>query len=498
MRDNNLIARLYAWPPQNSLASEAVRQSRFAVSPLQELTIAAPLGRSDGLPTPIDLASDIMLNQPPNPHIRISFDLIPKTAHGIVFGCDRESDVVLPDEGSISAHHFSIGFDAQRRLVVRDLNSTAGTEVWYSRKLSFLLVAEHQHMDQTEYNEYITRVDRFSRGCGASQALVEAINIRLQCQSQLMNEAMKLEGGPIYREEVVGQGAFGRFKYKWNVSTGEEMVLKEPISGNALSQSELRRWKEEAYTMQKLRHSNVVKLLWADFLPRPQPFIEYCVGGTLTNIAHELGAADILQVLQQSLSALQFAHKVGIAHRDLKLDNILIASRDPLRIKLADFGIAKLHGQLQSVCGTPPFMAPDIWAMRLPSKEKYYTKAVDIWALGVVIYRLLFELPAGFGPKLCLRIVHDLHMYLKTNRGTIAEFLANTTFEELLESLWGDGERSSRKRLADDTEITELESSKRRKQQQVNAADVAGSARKTRPSEEQHTVTTPDEDGTAR
>ncbi|EGX94716.1 protein kinase [Cordyceps militaris CM01] len=456
MGDTNIIARLYAWPPHNRLAEEAIKRSGFAVSPLHESSIAPPFGRTEGLVTPINPSAGITLDQSLNPHIRISFNHVPKTSHGLVFGCGKQCDVVLPDERSISAHHFSITFDEQYRLIVRDLNSTAGTEVIFGKdvghisakfprrnfqwlvegscrmpsskvvirvglKLSFYLVPETQSMPQTEYK---MKVDNFRQGSGTAQALFASINTRLQCQPQPVVGAIASKQDPIYQEMVIGKGAFGRAKYMWNVSTGEEMVLKEPINESTISPAWLQRWKEEAYTMRKLHHENILKLLHDEFWPRPQLFLEYCPGGPLTGIAHELSAVEILQVLQQSLAGLQYAHKIGIAHRDLKLDNILVASRSPLKIKLADFGIAKSDAQLQSVCGTPPFMALDIWAMEYPDKARYYTKLVDIWALGVVIYHLLFGVPVGYGPELCVKIVRDLRTYLQTNRGTIAEFLA--------------------------------------------------------------------------
>jgi serine/threonine-protein kinase GIN4 len=78
-------------------------------------------------------------------------------------------------------------------------------------------------------------------------------------------------------------------------------------------------------------------------------------------------------------------HEKGIAHRDLKLSNVLI--NDDYDIKIADFGLAKLeaNGDLfKSYCGTPFAMAPEILC-----KEKYDIKC-DTWSLGVMLYQLAF------------------------------------------------------------------------------------------------------------
>ncbi len=175
-----------------------------------------------------------------------------------------------------------------------------------------------------------------------------------------------------------------------------------------------------------------MRLIDAEFTPKPRLFLEYCPGGTLAGIANQLSAGEILEVLQQSLAGLSYFHDMGIAHRDLKPGNIFVASRSPLKIKLADLGLSKSEGMLKSGCGTDPFMAPEIWDCVYSTEQKYYTKAVDIWALGVVIYELLFDrsridsigYPSYSGQIHCVNLVHQLNGYLRENRGTIAEFVA--------------------------------------------------------------------------
>ena len=75
-------------------------------------------------------------------------------------------------------------------------------------------------------------------------------------------------------------------------------------------------------------------------------------------------------------------------HRDLKLENILINDTGDInQIKLIDFGFAtkcKAGGKLTTYCGTPCYMDPD-----LTRQKKYSGQAVDIWALGVILYQLL-------------------------------------------------------------------------------------------------------------
>jgi len=86
------------------------------------------------------------------------------------------------------------------------------------------------------------------------------------------------------------------------------------------------------------------------------------------------------------LSALGFIHSKGIAHRDIKLENILLD--DDCQLKLMDFGMYKLFSQevLKTFCGTGNYMAPEISS----SEDKPYEgPPVDIFAIGASLYVML-------------------------------------------------------------------------------------------------------------
>lgn len=85
-------------------------------------------------------------------------------------------------------------------------------------------------------------------------------------------------------------------------------------------------------------------------------------------------------------------HERGIVHRDIKPENILLTDKD-LHVKLADFGLAKIIGEesfTTTLCGTPSYVAPEILE---DTKHRRYTRAVDIWSLGVVLYICLCGFP---------------------------------------------------------------------------------------------------------
>jgi serine/threonine protein kinase len=100
---------------------------------------------------------------------------------------------------------------------------------------------------------------------------------------------------------------------------------------------------------------------------------------------HKLSEARAIPLFRQTVSAIAYCHLKGVAHRDLKLDNILLTTRNV--IKVIDFGFSiftKQQRKCKVFCGTPTYMAPEII-----NKAEYSGPGADVWALGVILYALL-------------------------------------------------------------------------------------------------------------
>jgi serine/threonine protein kinase len=146
--------------------------------------------------------------------------------------------------------------------------------------------------------------------------------------------------------------------------------------------------------------------------------LEYLPFGNLEDQHHQRSISDdeAMTILHQSLLALTYLHgqTPSIAHRDIKPQNILVQSRDPLYIKLADFGLSKASDYLSTLCGTHSYLAPEIaqyYGSNCPHGVKY-VNAVDIWSLGVVIFEYAYGLPhpgSGAGLPWCGEIISALH-----------------------------------------------------------------------------------------
>ncbi|KAJ5064774.1 lanosterol 14-alpha-demethylase [Bipolaris maydis] len=123
--------------------------------------------------------------------------------------------------------------------------------------------------------------------------------------------------------------------------------------------------------------------------------LELATEGELFNwivMKQRLTEDEARKVFVQLFQAVKYLHERNIVHRDIKPENILLTDKE-LSVKLADFGLAKIIGEesfTTTLCGTPSYVAPEILEN---SNHRRYTRAVDVWSLGVVLYICLCGFP---------------------------------------------------------------------------------------------------------
>src|SRR5262249_11087821 len=192
---------------------------------------------------------------------------------------------------------------------------------------------------------------------------------------------------------VLGQGGMGIVYQARHPALGRLVALK--ILPPGASAGDLTRFQTEARAVARLSHPNIVAIY--DVGTRQGfPFLalEYQGGGTLRQrLGAPWPAAPAAALMQVLARAVHYAHEHGVVHRDLKPGNILFtADGTP---KIADFGLAHLLdeslGQTVTgqVLGTPGYMSPE----QASGNSRAVGPAVDVWALGVILYELLTGRP---------------------------------------------------------------------------------------------------------
>ncbi|EGO51510.1 hypothetical protein NEUTE1DRAFT_104548 [Neurospora tetrasperma FGSC 2508] len=146
----------------------------------------------------------------------------------------------------------------------------------------------------------------------------------------------------------------------------------------------------EVAILKLIQHPNIIKLhdIWEN---RQDIYLvtEYVEKGDLFDFINwngSLNEEEAIFYYRQIMSALEYCHSFNICHRDLKPENILLKADG--QIKIADFGMAALHQEpthhLKTACGSPHYAAPE-----LLKHQPYKGSAVDIWAMGVILFAML-------------------------------------------------------------------------------------------------------------
>lgn len=163
---------------------------------------------------------------------------------------------------------------------------------------------------------------------------------------------------------LLGKGSFGKV-YMATDKLGKVFAVKEI---NYVTETKiLKRIQNEIEILKVLDHPNIIKLhdVIKDSESKIYLITEYCAGGDLVQYLKRkkvLGELEVQRIVHQVGAGLEELYKKKIMHRDIKLQNLLLANdKDELHIKIADFGLARYTTSYAStICGTLHYMAPEI------------------------------------------------------------------------------------------------------------------------------------------
>ncbi|XP_049868124.1 cAMP-dependent protein kinase catalytic subunit 3 [Pectinophora gossypiella] len=209
-------------------------------------------------------------------------------------------------------------------------------------------------------------------------------------ESEYTEEEKEYELDDLQILKTIGTGTFGRVCLCRDKAADEYLAMKILSMADVIRLKQVDHVMNEKNILAEINHPFIVNLRWwthddsciymlFDYVCGGELFSYLRNAGRFSNSIGNFYASEIV-------SALEYLHARNIVYRDLKPENLLLAKDGHL--KITDFGFAKkLTDRTWTLCGTPEYLAPEI------IQSKGHNKAVDWWALGVLIYEMLVGYP---------------------------------------------------------------------------------------------------------
>ncbi|KAF7366335.1 Pkinase-domain-containing protein [Mycena sanguinolenta] len=198
--------------------------------------------------------------------------------------------------------------------------------------------------------------------------------------------------------KTLGSGTYAIVKEAIHIKTGKYYACK--VINKKLMEGREHMVRNEIAVLKRISSGNPNIVTLHDYFETSHNLylcFDLCTGGELFDRICAKGnyyEADAASLVRTIFTAVKYIHSAGIVHRDLKPENLLFRTpAEDADIMIADFGLSRIMEEeklslLTEICGTPGYMAPEIFL------KSGHSKPVDVWAMGVVTYFLL----AGYTP----------------------------------------------------------------------------------------------------
>jgi WD40 repeat protein len=259
------------------------------------------------------------------------------------------------------------------------------------------IVARIPHASDADHGVDVSLIAHlaFARGGQGAPAPADGRHLAL-----LPTESLELDlSDPAQRQigdyellELIGEGGMGVVYRARQVSLDREVAIKLLAAGVWASAEFIERFRREAQNAARMQHPNIVPVYEVGSHDELQFFSMSLVRGP--SLAAKLRSTGTLapqraaQLLRTVAEAVDYAHRLGVLHLDLKPANVLVDENGNPHV--ADFGLARrldsaLAADSDEVSGTPSYMAPE----QASPRTRRITRATDIWGLGAILYELV-------------------------------------------------------------------------------------------------------------
>ena len=211
--------------------------------------------------------------------------------------------------------------------------------------------------------------------------------------NQLKNKNDKLSKYEI--GHTLGKGAYAKVKVVTNLITQEKCAMKIYDKDKLNDNSKRKCVYREIEILKRINHRNIAKLIEVITTQNHILIVQELVNGISLRdyynreIRNQKGISEhkaniFKKIFKQIFDAMNYLHKNNMAHRDIKLENILMTKEYEIKIIDFGFGMYNPENKLQNFfCGTPNYMPPEI-----AFKKPYVGQKADLWSLGVLVYKM--------------------------------------------------------------------------------------------------------------
>jgi tRNA A-37 threonylcarbamoyl transferase component Bud32 len=267
--------------------------------------------------------------------------------------------------------------ETQSRMIAQSANTSTNTSVDKLKKTFF--IAQKQPEDPMMAKDKNSKVNQSSTHYTADHetTILWKEDLKLNVEDELTFTS------------CLGQGSFAKVYEGYDKRNKMNVAIKVIDKRKVLEPKRRALIQTEINILSKMKHRNIGEY-YRLIEDHKRLFIvmQLCGSLTLNHFCRQFNGKRLNEeqsyaVFSQIAKGVKYMHEHNVAHRDLKLTNILID--EEYTVKIIDFGFAcEANERHKMYCGTPSYMAPEI-----VEKKLYFPKPTDIWSLGVVLYKLL-------------------------------------------------------------------------------------------------------------